>query len=123
MGYRRKGTTKGALRVTAVLLVFAAVVFLSEHEDLPGTAFNWNLLFHLVRAAAALGTCGLVLLIGWRAMHGEFPISFGPVEYAQKQADAAAGVTSNLEERLRLLEALNDIRDPADIRSTTYGPR
>ena len=43
------------------------------------------------------------------------PISFGPVEYAQKQASAAAEVTAAQEQRIRVLEALNNIRDPADI--------
>ena len=110
---------KGIFRLVVVLAVFAAIALLSEHEGvpakLPGTAFGWNLLFHLVRAAALLGTCGVVLLIGWRALHGEFPISFGPVEYAQKQANAAAEVTAAQEQRIRVLEALNNIRDPADI--------
>jgi hypothetical protein len=48
-------------------------------------------------------------------MHGEFPIKFGQVEYAQKQAEAAASLGEAQERRLRVLEVLNGIRDPADI--------
>src|SRR5215213_2804288 len=106
-------------RALVVILVFAALVYVSERagvpDRLPGAALGWNLLFHLERAAAVLATAGVVLLVGWRAMHGEFPIKFGQVEYAQKQAEAAAGLGEAQERRLRVLEVLNGIRDPADI--------
>jgi hypothetical protein len=95
------------------------VIAVSENAGLPatlpGAAFGWNALFHVERAAAVMGAVGLVVLIGARALKGEFPIKFGQVEYAQKQAKAAAGVTEAQERRLRVLEALNGIRDPADI--------
>lgn len=107
------------LRVAVVLAVFGAVVFVSEQagvpDKLPGAALGWNLLFHLLRATAVLGACGLVLLVGWRAMHGEFPIRFGNVEYAQQAAGAAAEATAAQERRLRVLEVLSGVRDPADI--------
>jgi hypothetical protein len=110
---------KVAFRVLVVLVVFGVFVYVSEHEGvpakLPGAALDWNLLFHLERATALLATTGVVLLVGWRALHGEFPIKFGQVEYAQKQAEAAAGVTEAQERRLRVVEVLNGIRDPADI--------
>jgi hypothetical protein len=108
-----------ALRVLVVLVVFGAFVYVSEDAGvparLPGAALGWNLLFHLERAAAVLATAGVVFLVGWRALHGEFPIKFGQVEYAQKQAEAAAGVTEAQERRLRVVEVLTGIRDPADI--------
>ena len=106
-------------RALVVVVVFGGLVYVSEKagvpDNLPGAALGWNLLFHLERAAAVLATAGVVLLVGWRAMHGEFPIKFGQVEYAQKQAAAAAGVTEAHERRLRVVEVLNGIRDPADI--------
>lgn len=99
--------------------MFSGVVYVSERagvpDKLPGAALGWNLLFHLERAAAVLGACGVVLLVGWRAMHGEFPIRFGNVEYAQQAAGAAAEATAAQERRLRVIEVLNGIRDPADI--------
>jgi hypothetical protein len=102
----------GFLRVAVVLVVFSGVVYVSEQagvpDKLPGAALGWNLLFHLERAAAVLGACGVVLLVGWRAMHGEFPIRFGA-------AGAAAEATAAQERRLRVIEVLNGIRDPADI--------
>jgi len=99
------------LRVGAVGLAFAALVYVSDRagvpDELPGAALGWNLLFHLVRAAAVLGTCGIVLLVGWRAMHGEFPIKFGNVEYAVKEAaDKAEEATEAQERRIRYLEAV-----------------
>ena len=113
----------GVFRVAVVLGVFGVLAAISEDagvpNKLPGAAFGWNLLFHLERAAAVLATAGVVLLVGWRAMHGEFPIKFGQVEYAQKQAEAAAALNQAQERRLRVLEVLNRIRDPADIQHGT----
>lgn len=112
---------KGAWRGAVVLGVFAALAYASHEEGvprkLPGAALDWTLLFHLERAAAILATAGVVLLVGWRAMHGEFPIKFGQVEYAQKQAEAAAALNEVQERRLRVIEVLNGIRDAADIQS------
>ena len=107
------------LRAAAVLLVFGVAVYASHTHGvptkLPGAALSWNLLFHIERAAALLGAIGAVLLVGWRATHGDFPVRFGQLEYAQKAAGAAAEVAEAHERRIRVLEVLNGIRDPADI--------
>lgn len=105
-------------RALLVLAVFVAVALISDAQGvpdrLPGAALDWRLLFHVERAAALLGGIGVVLLIGWRATHGDFPIKFGQVEYAQKAAGAAVEVVEAQESRIRVLEVLQGIRDPAD---------
>ena len=73
------------LKALVVLAIFAIAVVASEKAGvparLPGAAMGWTALFHIERAAAILGVIGIVLLIGWRALSGEFPIKFGNVEY------------------------------------------
>jgi hypothetical protein len=109
---------KSVLRAIAVLAIFCGTLYGSHRygvpSKLPGAALNWRLLFHVERAAALLGAIGVVLLIGWRATKGEFPIKFGQVEYAQQAAEAAGEVSAAQEERLRVLEVLSGIRGPAD---------
>ncbi|HEY5815380.1 MAG TPA: hypothetical protein VIS95_03465 [Solirubrobacterales bacterium] len=82
-------------------------------ELLPGVALGWEALFHVERAGAMLGAIGLVLLIAWRTLSGEFPIRFGNVEYATRDVPGEAEATSDSHEyRLRLLEVLAELRDP-----------
>lgn len=105
--------------------MFAAAIYASvEHgvpvdargnADLPAAALGWEPLFHVERGAILLGAAGSVLLVGWRAMHGEFPVKFGQVEYAQQTAAAAADATAALESRLRVVEVLSGLRDPDDL--------
>jgi hypothetical protein len=107
----------GFFRLAAVAVLFGLVVYASDHaglpEKLPGTAFGWNPLFHLLRAAALVGVLGTVLLVGYRAMRGEFPIKFGNIEYAVKQAaDRAEEATEAQERRLQYIEAILDIGPP-----------
>ena len=78
-------------------------------------SLGWTFLFHVERAAGLMAAVGIVLLIGWRAMHGEFPIKFGNIEYEKRAADATAGTAASQESRLRILEALSGLRDPSDI--------
>lgn len=116
---------KHAFRVVVVLVAFGAIVYASHEAgipqkngsaELPGAAFGWNLLFHVERAAALLGTIGLVTLIGWRALQGEFPVKFGQVEYEAKEAaDAAAEVSEGQEERIKFLEILTGLRPESDL--------
>ena len=71
------------------------------------------MLIHVERAATLLAAIGAVVLVGWRASQGDFPIRFGQVEYAVQ--DAVEGIESRddaHERRLRNLEALADIRRP-----------
>lgn len=82
---------------------------------LPGAALNWVLLFHVERAAAVLAIAGTIWLVVWRGLHGEFPIKFGNLEYAQKAASASAEATASQEQRLKTLEVLSGIRNPADV--------
>jgi hypothetical protein len=107
-------------RATAVLVIFAAAIVGSvasgTPDKLPGAAMGWDVLFHLLRASAALGAIGIVALVGWRATHGEFPIKFGNVEYAVKDAAAEAKQASELQEhRIRVLEVLAGVRRPEDL--------
>jgi hypothetical protein len=105
---------KGAV----VVVVFAVAVYASTRaavpDPLPGVALGWTALFQVERAGAMLGAIGIVALIGWRALSGEFPIKFGNVEYAAKEAAAEAEeVSASQERRIRLLEVLMGARDPA----------
>lgn len=81
---------KLTLRIAAVAVVLGLAIFASAQapvpSQLPGVAMGWEALFHVERAGAMLGAIGIVALIGWRALHGEFPIKFGNVEYAAKEA-------------------------------------
>lgn len=107
---------KGAI----LLIVFAAAVYVSTRASvpasLPGVAMGWTALFHIERAGAMLGAIGIVALIGWRALSGEFPMKFGNVEYPAKEAAAAAeAVSASQERRIRVLEVLMGTRDPASL--------
>jgi hypothetical protein len=108
------------LRTIVLLLVFALAIYASTKasmpEELPGVAMGWTELFHVERAGAMLGAIGIVLLIGWRALKGEFPIKFGNVEYAAKEAAAEAKEASELQERrIRTLEVVAGIRSPEEL--------
>ena len=65
-----------------------------------------------------LGAIGVVILVGWRAAKGEFPIKFGNVEYEAKQAVVdAEDAAAKQEQRIRLLGVLAGLRDPEDLDS------
>jgi hypothetical protein len=104
-----------------VLLAAAvlAIAFWASNEhgvpkNLPAPALGWRLLFHVERAVVLLTAIGAVLLVGWRALHGEFPIKFGQLEYAAKEtADKTDSLTGVFEQRLQLVEGLIGIADPA----------
>ena len=103
-----------------LLIVFAAAIYASTRASvpapLPGVAMGWTPLFHVMRAGAMLGAIGIVALIGWRALSGEFPIKFGNVEYAAKETAAEAKQAAALQEqRIRTLEVLADVRKPEDL--------
>jgi hypothetical protein len=104
------------LRFALALIVFAAIVLASSlvglpedaagKTDLPGLALGWPLLFHVLRAAAFVGAVGTVVLVAWRGSQGDWPIKFGNVEYAPKQAVAiTADALEKQDRRLRLIEA------------------
>lgn len=77
---------------------------------------GWKALFHVERAGAMLGAVGVVLLIAWRAISREFPIRFGNVEYATRDVTSEAEEASGSQEyRLRLLEVLAELRNPATL--------
>jgi len=107
---------KGAV----VGLVLTVAIYASTHaaipDPLPGVALGWTALFHVERAGAMLGAIGVVALIAWRALSGEFPIKFGNVEYAAKEAAAEAEeISASQERRIRALEVLVGARDPASL--------
>lgn len=63
-----------------------------------------------------LGAIGVVALIAWRALSGEFPVKFGNVEYAVEEVAAEAeAISASQEGRIRALEVLVGARDPASL--------
>lgn len=70
-------------------------------------------MLHVERAAVALGAIGTVWLVGWRALHGRFPIKFGNIEYARELAAPAATIEA-YEQRLELLEDYIGLAEASD---------
>lgn len=82
-------------------------------HTLPGAALGWRPLFYVERASALLAGLGVVLLIGWRAFHGQFPIKFGNIEY-EKELQASTETVDSHEKRLRFVEGLLDLASEDD---------
>lgn len=65
-------------RIALTAIVLGLAIFASDRhgvpEHLPAAALNWRLLFHVERGVALLAVVGAVLLVGWRAFRGEFPL-------------------------------------------------
>lgn len=106
-----------ATRVLVLLVVTGVVVYWSVHrgapKKLPGAALSWPVLFYVERASALLAGVGVVLLVGWRALHGQFPIKFGNIEY-REEARASAVTADSHEQRLRLIEDFLGLADIDD---------
>jgi hypothetical protein len=107
----------GVVKALAGVFLLAAATGISYSAGapghLPGAALDWRLLFHVERAAAALAILGGVWLVVWRGLHGEFPIKFGNLEYAAKEAAANSEEATEAQElRLQLVEAILGIADP-----------
>ena len=98
------------MRLILVAALFAGVAYTSHRqgvpETLPGAALGWILLFPVERAAALLGVVGGVLLVGWKAIHGELPVKFGQIEYPARVVSEAHVTAENQEHRLRGLESV-----------------
>lgn len=80
--------------------------------ELPDVAMGWGLLLHVERATALVAGLGAVFLIAWRASRGDFPIRFGQIEYAVREAarDATAREQA-LQRRVSVLEDVVELRD------------
>jgi hypothetical protein len=113
----------GVLAVVVVVVVAWSTLRGAPHT-LPGAALGWAPLFYVERAGALLGALGVIVLIGWRALHGHFPIKFGNIEYADElkaSADtaeahegllkAAEAIDEAHEQRLKLIEAVLGLAD------------
>lgn len=107
----------------ALVALFGLVVWASYRhgvpEPLPDVALGWALLLHLERAAAALAVVGVVILVGLRALRGDFPIRVGQIEYEAK--DAATGMAATLtshEARLERIERRLRIENPDGLGDT-----
>jgi len=109
------------VRLVVLVVVSAAVTYWSVEEGrpkaLPGAALGWPALFYVERAAALLGSAGVVLLVGWRALHGHFPIKFGNIEYETPQVIGrrSESAAEGLDRRLRFVEVLTGVRDVTDV--------
>lgn len=68
---------------------------------------GWAPLFYVERAGALLGALGIIVLIGWRALHGRFPIKFANIEYA----DELKASTETAEAQLELLKVAENTHD------------
>jgi hypothetical protein len=102
---------KSGSKAVVVFVVFLAAVYASSRAAVPdpllGVALGWAVLLHIERGATLFGAIGLVVLVGWRALSGEFPVKLGNVEYAVGRAVAEAEEASaSQERRIRLLEVL-----------------
>lgn len=64
---------------------------------------GWAPLFYVERAGALLGALGVIVLIGWRALHGQFPLKFANIEYAD-ELKASATTIGAQERRLKAAE-------------------
>jgi hypothetical protein len=91
----------------------AASIEAGVPSKLPGAALGSSLLLHVERASAALGALGAVWLIGWRALHGHFPIKFGNIEYAD-DLKASVDAADTHEKRIKLLENYLGLADAND---------
>jgi hypothetical protein len=113
-------------RVVGILaaITFGLLVLWSHRHgvggDPPAVALGWAPLLHLERAAAVFGVLGGVALIGWKALHREFPVKFGNlIEYEVahrtiRTTERAVRATDALEARLLVLEGLMGIEEDAD---------
>jgi hypothetical protein len=97
------------LKAAAPLAVLAVAIWLSvgygltRGEHLPGSSFGWTALFYVERAAIGLSIIGAVWLVGWRALHGHFPLKIANIEYAD-ELKASADTAGAHEQRLKLIE-------------------
>jgi hypothetical protein len=114
--HRQTKAIEDVAKAGFVVGLFASAVYLSTQasvpEMLPGVALGWEALFHVERAGAMLGAIGVVLLVAWRALAGEFPVRLGSIEYAAKEAAIdTEELSQSHEPRIRLLESLAGLRD------------
>jgi len=122
-------TAAKVAKVTAPVLLFGLACTVSvlsgTPPKLPGSALGWSPLLHVERAGAVLAAIGVVWLVGWRALHGHFPIKFGNVEYADEFRVSAEAATAHegrlkaaettdelLERRLELVEGVLGLAEP-----------
>jgi hypothetical protein len=106
----------GAVVVFALLMLASSSVGVPHDargaERLPAVALGWRLLFHVERVSSLMLAIGTVMLVAWRGAHGDWPIKFGNVEYAPKEAvRETADVLADQDERVRLLEELLGVVD------------
>ena len=135
LALRRSNTkwmSRGQVRACRIavlgVVVVAATIWSAcrgAPSKLPGAALGWAPLFFIERAGALLGAVGVIALVGWRALHGRFPIRFANIEYADEVKASATTVEAHEgllkaaeaideahEQRLKLIEAVLGLADP-----------
>jgi hypothetical protein len=110
-----------ALVVTVLFtLALGASVEAKEPRELPSIALGWGMLFHVERAGVLLGVIGVVLLVGWRATDGDFPIRLGQVEYASRTANEVAATAATQDLRICYLEHVLGLRGDSGDGNDSY---
>ena len=104
---------KAVLPIGVFVGACAASALYGAPARLRGAALGWTPLLHVERAAAVLAAVGTVWLVGWRALHGHFPIKFGNIEYVDELKASAETVDSH-ERRLKLPEDYLELAEPPE---------
>jgi hypothetical protein len=107
---RRMSLASPRVRFVAGGAVVGGAVYASSRvgvpKGLPGVALGWPLLFHIERGAAIVAAVGLIALVLWRGVNGEWPIGFGNLfQYAPKEAvKVTADALEKQREKIAILE-------------------
>jgi hypothetical protein len=110
---KKASVSDQVFRAALVLIVLGVLAGFSREAGhpthLPGISLGWLVLFYVERSAALLAVIGAVVLVGWRALCGEFPSSLGNVGYAATEAAQTQSSVDILDTRIKTLEVFANI--------------